>query len=102
MPTRTANRPPAFIATVDASVSATGKPIDRSHWPVQARNLDEAKTIAQQQSDNTNRTIPSVTNKIVIVEPFNRDICLFFQRGLTCQGHDLELTPLKQEHGGHK
>lgn len=87
------------MVTVDSFNAATGEKLDRAHWKITARSLQEAEGIAKSQVENINRTIPSVRNEFIAVESYSHDICLFLKRGINCQGHR---TALKQARGGNE
>lgn len=90
-----------FIVTVDSFNAQTGAPIDTAHWTVRARSLSEAQSITEGQVTNANRTIPTVRNELVKVEPFKLDTCSYLRRNVNCQGHR-ERPALAQQRGGNE
>ena len=90
-----------FIATIETSNTASGAKLEMLHWKLETRSLEIARIDFETRVVNTNRTITSVTNTLISVEPFDRSICLFLARGCDCQGHNLR-PPLKQARGGNE
>lgn len=90
-----------FIVTNESFNARTSEKLDLSHWVIEARDQVQAEKISAGQIENANRTIPSVRNERVKLEPFNLTICDFIRRNINCQGHR-ERKPLAQQRGGNE
>lgn len=90
-----------FITTAESFHLETGEKLNTTHWVIEARDQAQAEAISKGQVTNANRTITSVRNEWVRVEPFNLKICRYIGRNINCQGHR-ERKPLAQQRGGNE